>query len=118
MDAFLKAAVHAIPTGKQTSMAAQNPPSFVFAVARDAGMWNLANAFVKPVPSNSGDLVQNSIKALVTYWNRLTSVYESKGIKAKPVLVVDEGISLGGLEPVENLEKLIEAVKQKISFAG
>ena len=118
VKAFLKAAVNAIPTGKQTSMAAQNPPSFVFAVVRDSGAWSLANAFAKPVSSNSGDLVQNSISALVNYWGRLTKAYGSETIMAKPALALDEGIELGGLEPVENLETLIGTVMQKISFAG
>jgi CRISPR system Cascade subunit CasC len=47
VEAFLRAAVATIPTGKQNSMAAQNPPSLVFAVVRDKGLWSLANAFVK-----------------------------------------------------------------------
>ncbi|MBI2321913.1 MAG: type I-E CRISPR-associated protein Cas7/Cse4/CasC, partial [Chloroflexi bacterium] len=61
LEAYLRAAVSAVPTGKQNSMAAQNPPSFVFAVAREAGLWSLANAFAKPVwVGQSGDLVQQS----------------------------------------------------------
>jgi hypothetical protein len=70
------------------------------------------------VSSNNDGLIQNSITSLVKYWNKLTSVYGNNGIKAKPVLVVEKGISLDGLEPVENLEKFIEAVKQKLTFAG
>jgi CRISPR system Cascade subunit CasC len=34
-EAFIRASVEAVPTGKQTSMAAQNPPSFIFAVVRE-----------------------------------------------------------------------------------
>lgn len=59
----------AIPTGKQNSVAAQNPPSFVFVVARQSGLWSLANAFLKPVsPGPDGDLVQASVAALDDYW--------------------------------------------------
>src|SRR5262249_55528249 len=47
--AFLKAFVHSVPTGKQNSFAAHNPPSLVFAVVRDGPPVSLANAFVKPV---------------------------------------------------------------------
>ena len=47
--AFLTAFIHAIPTGKQNSFAAHNPPSLVFAVVRDGPPVSLANAFVKPV---------------------------------------------------------------------
>lgn len=76
LEAFIRAAVTAIPTGKQNSMAAQNPPSFVLAVVREVGCWSLANAFVKPVrPNNDGDLIENSIKALDGYWGDLTAMY-------------------------------------------
>ncbi|HQZ90516.1 MAG TPA: type I-E CRISPR-associated protein Cas7/Cse4/CasC [Thermomicrobiales bacterium] len=81
LEAFLRASVAAIPTGKQNSFAAQNPPSFVLAVVRDAGMWSLANAFVNPVrPDRDGDLIANSIVALDGYWGQLSSVYGDDGI--------------------------------------
>ena len=47
---FCRAAVAAIPTGKQNSMAAHNPPSHVALKVRDGGTpWSLANAFVRPI---------------------------------------------------------------------
>jgi len=74
--AFLEASRDAIPTGKQNSFAAQNPPSFVFAVVRESGFWSLANAFVKPVrPRSDDDIVQLSVDALVRHWADLTSMY-------------------------------------------
>jgi CRISPR system Cascade subunit CasC len=82
IEAFIRAAVTAVPTGKQNSMAAQNPPSFVLAVAREAGLWSLANAFVKPVrPKGESDLVEESIKALDEYWGDLTGMYGKEQIK-------------------------------------
>src|SRR5262245_22586290 len=64
-EAFLKGFIHAIPTGKQNSFAAHNPPSLVFAVVRDGPPVSLANAFVKPVTPRGGEsLVEESIKAL------------------------------------------------------
>lgn len=81
VGAFLRAAVTAEPTGKQNSMAAHNPPSLVMVVVRDRGQWNLANAFVKPVgPGRDGDLVQESVGALDTYWNKLVGMYGSEGL--------------------------------------
>ena len=60
--AFLKAFIHAIPTGKQNSFAAHNPPSLVFAVVRDGPPVSLANAFVKPITPRDGEsLVEKSI---------------------------------------------------------
>ncbi len=84
IEAFIRAAVTAIPTGKQNSMGAQNPPSFVLAVTREVGLWSLANAFVKPVrPNQEGDLIENSIKALYDYWGSLAGMYGSDQIKGQ-----------------------------------
>ena len=79
VEAFLRAAVAAVPTGKQNSMAAQNPPSFALAVVRPHGLWSLANAFVRPIwPEREKDLVQKSIEALDVYWDRLVTAYGGK----------------------------------------
>ncbi len=78
LAAFLSASVTAIPTGKQNSMAAHNPPSLMLVVVRERGQWNLANAFVNPVRPRDGlDLVQGSIAALDAYWGKLTGMYGS-----------------------------------------
>ncbi|MCA9878635.1 MAG: type I-E CRISPR-associated protein Cas7/Cse4/CasC [Thermomicrobiales bacterium] len=86
--AFLTAAVHAVPTGKQNSFAAQNPPSLVMGVVREDGAWSLANAFVKPVrPTTDDDLIGQSISALADYWKRLTGMYGDDGVKTHGVAV-------------------------------
>lgn len=74
---FLRAAVRAIPTGKQNSFAAQNPPSYVMTVVRADGMsWSLANAFEKPVyPGYHHGLIGESVCRLDEYWARLQQVY-------------------------------------------
>ena len=82
VNGFLFSTVTAVPAGKQNSMAAQNPPSFVMAVARESGCWSLTNAFLKPIrPTMDGDLVHNSIIALDSYWQGLTGMYGSEQIK-------------------------------------
>lgn len=79
--AFLRAAVHAIPTGKQNSMAALNPPSAVLVVLRERGPVSLANAFVAPVrPTDRHDLLTRSVEALADYWGRLTAMYGTEGV--------------------------------------
>ncbi len=81
LEAFLRWSILAVPTGKQNSFAAQNPPSLVFAVVREHGLWSLANAFVEPArPRDGRDLVQESIRKLDDYWGRLTSMYGVEGI--------------------------------------
>lgn len=91
VEAFLRAAVTAIPTGKQNSSAAHNPPSLIFAVVRERGLWSLANAFVQPVrPSANRSLVQHAIEALDGYWGRLVGAFGDKGIKATPVCLLED----------------------------
>jgi CRISPR system Cascade subunit CasC len=77
VEGFLRAADRAVPTGKQNSFAAQNPPSFSLAVVRRDGMsWSLANAFEKPVrAARTGGLVEPSIQALDAYWGRFVANY-------------------------------------------
>lgn len=76
LEAFLRAAVLAIPSGKQNSMAAHNPPSMLLAGLGDGVPRSLANAFVKPVyPSRGGDLVERSVEQLVQYAGALETVY-------------------------------------------
>lgn len=92
LEAFLKASRDAIPSGKQNSMAAQNPPSLMLAVVRERGLWSLANAFVRPVrPDQNGDLVENSVKALDDYWGKLAGVYGEDGIVGKWVATLETG---------------------------
>ncbi len=76
IEAFLMASIEAIPSGKQNSMAAQNPPSLVLIVLRESGLWSLANAFLNPVRATAGDdLMTASIARLGDYWGRLTAMY-------------------------------------------
>ena len=79
--AFLEATIAAVPSGKQNSMAAYTPPSFVLAVARDGTRWNLANAFARPVaPTRDHDLVEGSVARLCAHWDALIGMYGTRGI--------------------------------------
>ncbi|MEI7990091.1 MAG: type I-E CRISPR-associated protein Cas7/Cse4/CasC [Chloroflexota bacterium] len=99
LEAFLRAAVIAVPSGKQNSFAAQNPPSFLLAVIRKDGMnWSLANAFEKPISATREDgLIANSVKALDAYWGRLIKVFG--GAQVIPIaLSIDEDLPLSALK--------------------
>jgi CRISPR system Cascade subunit CasC len=82
VEGFLRAAALAIPSGKQNSFAAQNPPDFMFGVVRKDGQsWSLANAFETPVkPGRDGGLMSASIEKLNAYWAKLNKVYGGDGI--------------------------------------
>ncbi len=79
---FVRGFVRAIPTGKQNSMAAHSPPSFVLAIVRNEGQpISLVNAFAKPAKPGRDDagheldLIDNSIDSLMKYFARLKDEY-------------------------------------------
>ena len=77
--AFCKAAVAAIPTGKQNSFAAQNPPDWVrLEVRHGSPPRSLVNAFAKPVrPADADhDLVLASIERAERYTTELAAMLD------------------------------------------
>ena len=92
VEAFLRASVTALPTGKQNSMAAHNPPDAIFAVVRQSGTpVSLANAFCKPVrPGYDSDLMAASIKEMDAYWGKLKKVYGAEGVAAKAICTIPD----------------------------
>ena len=62
------------PSAKQKVFAAHNQADFVMATQSNQPL-SLANAFRKPI-ENSGDVMENSILALVKHYEKLTSAYE------------------------------------------
>lgn len=124
VNAFLRSSVAAIPTGKQNSMAAQNPPSFVLAVVRDKGLpCSLVNAFLKPVKvadyGEAESLVEKSMQALDDYWGRITTMYGAEGVVARPVCWVEE-VPLGRLgdQRVTSAEQLYATVQTALQTGG
>lgn len=76
IEAFAQAIARAIPTGKQNSFAAHNPPAFIGVCLRHAAPLNLANAFEKPVRSKADEaLSARSVAALAEHEARLAAVY-------------------------------------------
>ena len=99
VEGFLRAAVAALPTGKQNSFAAHNPPSLSLAVVREDGMgWSLANAFERPVsPRRDEGFVAPSAQALDAYWERLTQTYGSATLIRTAALAIDPDLPLQSL---------------------
>jgi CRISPR system Cascade subunit CasC len=118
LQSYIRASIDAVPSGKQNSMAAHNPPSFVLAVVRDAGLWSLANAFLQPVsPGRDGDLVDESIRALDRYWGELTAMYGSSAIAGTRAASMN-GNGLQHLvgARVGSVQELIDGVVQASRF--
>jgi len=76
IGAFVQAMARAIPTGKQNTFAAHNPPSFVGVVLRHSSPFNLANGFEKPVwPKAQEELTKQSVARLAQYDTDLMAFY-------------------------------------------
>lgn len=74
--AFAEGMARALPTGKQNSFAAHNPPSFVGVVLRHGSPLNLCNAFEKPVaPKPQQRLTELSVAAMAEHAQRMAAFY-------------------------------------------
>jgi len=116
LRAFLHAALEAIPIGKQNSMAAHNPPSYVLTVVRDGGApVSLANAFLKPAkPTEGKDLVDASIAALEDYLAATTRMGRAHGV-TKRVSVADR--SLPVVEGVVRSKEVAALIEETVVVA-
>jgi CRISPR system Cascade subunit CasC len=103
VEGFLRAAVAAVPSGKQNSFAAYNPPSLLLGVVREDGMgWSLANAFERPVrPHRDSGLVGPSVDAMDAYWGRLCQVYGTDTLTRTAVLALDPDLPLDSLKKAQ-----------------
>ena len=114
VEGFLRAAVVAVPSGKQNSFAAQNPPSLVMAVVREDGMsWSLANAFERPVRADrEGGYVRASCTALDAYWHGLETTYGAETLTCVSLLTPEQDLPLEHLGDrlAPNLTSWIETV--------
>lgn len=119
VEAFLRASVVAVPSGKQNSTAALNPPSLLLAVVRADGMgWNLANAFEKPVaPRHDSSLVEESVRALDDYWGKMEMVYGNGTLKHVATLNLNGTAltHLSGDRTQPNMEAWIDSVLAALS---
>jgi len=101
VSAFVRAFTTAIPTGKQNSMAAHNPPSYALAVVRGGGQSvSLTNAFLKPAKprGEDTDLVDDSIEKLEQYVGRMRDVLG----EAKLVTWADRDLAIGMPHPARS----------------
>lgn len=117
---FIEGTIHAVPTGKQTNSAPQNPPALIMIVVRDKGLWSLANAFTRPIFGGvKGDLVQLSGEQLVGHWNQLAGLYGTDSIRYAGVATYlsSEALALGDASSVTMEAKaaaLLDRVMQEI----
>lgn len=118
-EAFVAGMIHAVPTGKQTGSAAQNPPALIMLVVRDRGLWSLANAFVKPVRATAGeDLVQLSGSAMVSHYAKIGKLYGTAGIRYAGLATYLDLESLpAGLIAAESVTELVQGAMDALAAA-
>lgn len=111
IEAFLRASAYALPSGKQNTFAAHNPPSFMALVVRtNASPRSLANAFAKPVDVRreaNGDLLAASVDRLADRWRRLDEAYGQGGQAYYLDLTGATGLEAIPAEASANVEDLI-----------
>lgn len=94
VEAFLRAFVLTLPSGKQNTFAAHSPPKFVaFLVRPDAMPRNLAAAFERPVfPRDDQSLSGVSVEALMRYWQRLDQTYGKPEQEHVAIVNLSDGV--------------------------
>jgi CRISPR system Cascade subunit CasC len=82
-------------------------------VVRDFGLCSLTNAFEQPIrPDHKGSLVENSMRALDTYWRRLTRMYGTDGLVGAWLSIMDDTLELPALGAyrVDSVRAVIDGV--------
>lgn len=114
IGAFVQAMARAIPTGKQNTFAAHNPPSFVGVVLRHASPFNLANAFEKPIwPRQEQELTALSVAHLAAEDGKVSAVY-GDGNDAWGYLDLTAAWPEGKGTDQKNLDALAQWVKDQV----
>ena len=115
VSGLIAAAALAIPTGKQNSTAAQNPPHYIKAILREDGqLWSLAGAFSEPVRilnNQSRSYEEESVARLESYFQKLVTAYGA------PKNKFDQKIRLGSQDgtSLETLRKdVVAEIKKRI----
>lgn len=112
--AWLQAFIHAVPGGKQNSMAARTMPQTLLGVVRETGAWNLANAFLSPV-TDVPDIMAASTQRLTEHFQQLRDFYGDTQLRH--VAVAALGSDLPGVPENEVAPTLDDFVSRLLSAA-
>ncbi|GAA5056269.1 CRISPR system Cascade subunit CasC [Thermocatellispora tengchongensis] len=91
--AWLAGFIEAVPRGKQASMASRTSPETFFAVIRERGAWNLANAFLRPV-EDADDLMAVSTERLLHHYTKLTRFYDTHAAPTSILTTLADGVRI------------------------
>lgn len=106
VEAFARAFVLSMPTGKENTFANRTRPDFVLAEITESQPTSLVNAFEQPVPTN-GTIMTSSIDALSRYKTSLAAAYGETSKQSLRTCTVADLDS----ETVQRLDAFSETVK-------
>lgn len=110
-EAFVRAFIDSIPSGKQNTFAAQSRPTLVLAEYRSGPPQSLADAFAWPISSNGdGGLLRDSVRALDDRYGRLAAMYGDGAAGTWVVTTEPEGLDHLGERRVASVEALVQAL--------
>lgn len=114
LAAYIEAVVEAIPTGKQNSFAAHNPPTTILVLVRkNQPPRNLANAFEKAVTMNGSGVLKESARRLGEYWNKVDAAFGPAD--QAWILDLSDGFPGGSsAEEVGSLRNLVDSVSSAV----
>ncbi len=115
--ALLDAVVTAQPTGKQNTFAAFNLPDLVLLEVSDTNLpVSYSNAFLKPVrATHDATLMENSVKQLANYMDKVTTAYNLSARRASLSLV---DANLPASEAAGSLDELKSWLKRLLPVEG
>jgi CRISPR system Cascade subunit CasC len=117
VEALIRAALFAIPSGKQNSFAAHNLPDLALVEVRKKNIaLSYANAFVKPVRATGNlSLIEASAKALEEY---IPVINDRYNLSAQRAFLSTVPFTLSGAACCSNLEELITWLSKQMQIQG
>lgn len=118
VEAFLRGFILTLPSGKQNSFAAHNPPGFVAVLVRDPGMpRNLAGAFEKPIWPRDGKSISGlSTESLLTTWKAFDRAYGRPQREWVAMMNLTDGeVRYHQDKLVESIDEVLRAAMEGVS---
>ncbi|MDR0483581.1 MAG: type I-E CRISPR-associated protein Cas7/Cse4/CasC [Cellulomonadaceae bacterium] len=115
VDAFIRAFIHSMPTGKQNTFANRTLPAGVVISVRGDQPISYVGAFEDPVRvANTGGSILTSAEKLAAYATDITAAYGSEALLTRVVGLSDVEKKLSSLGEVSGLDNAVAAVTEFI----
>jgi CRISPR system Cascade subunit CasC len=111
VEAFVRAFVTSMPTGKQNTFANRTLPDAVLIVVRDTQSINLVGAYEIPVPdTEAGGRIGAAVRRLVEHGQELHAAFDQQPVGAWAVGVGERATPLGEIAERTTLDGAISAL--------